>query len=275
MDGLLQALADLKDPRVLPLLVEAARQGPVPRRVTAAALLSSYEAAAARDVLRFVTKDPSPELKREAWHSLWLGGDPEAIPRLRLLLRSGEAVDRRIAATLLGEIGDGVAASDLSGALAHETDDRVALDMAHGLAKLDRPETSEVVVKALEREMQPMPSLAILANNVASALLLYSEISEPARLELARIAGSQLASRRLNALRVLMKHGSGDACREAILAAMADAEPGIREIAARAWLRFPGAGVAPLLEMLENETQVARARTIVDIAKRLAHRWEE
>jgi len=275
MDGLLSALAELQDPRILPLLVTASGDGPLARRISAAALLSNYPVPAAREALRTATGDPSPELRREAWHSLWLGGDKDAVSGLRLLLRKEEVADRRIAATLLGGMEASEAAADLVGALEHETERSAIMDMAHALAKLGRPETSVTVARAIERETEAMPSLAVVANNVASALLLYESISDEALEELARISRSEIPSHRLNAVRAMMKHGRGDACRGAILARMADPLPGLRELAARAWLRFPGAGVEPLLGMLEKESHTSRAKTIAEIARRLAHRWEE
>ncbi|MEN8149482.1 MAG: HEAT repeat domain-containing protein [Planctomycetota bacterium] len=275
MDALLQALAELSDDRVLPLLIDGVRDGPLPRRISAAALLSHFSQPASRQTLRLATQDPVPELRREAWHSLWLGGDENVVSGLRLLLRSESAVDRRIAATLLGELEAKEAAADLAGALRHEEDRRVMMDLAHGLAKLGIPDTALEVARAISRESEKLPSLAVLANNLASALLLYEEISDEAREELARISRSKIPSHRLNAIRALARHGRGDACREAILARMADSRPGVREYAARAWLRFPGAGVEPLLGMLETESRPDRARAIADIARRLAHRWEE
>ena len=127
----------------------------------------------------------------------------------------------------------------------------------------------------MARDTEVQPSLAILANNLASALLLYEEIDEDARKELARLSASSSASLRLNSVRALLRHGKGEACRTAILARLKDESPGIREFAARAWLRFPGAELGPLEEAWEKETDPVRARRMADLARRLAHRWDE
>jgi len=273
--ALLQALAEMEDTRVLPILIGYATKAEMARRLTAVAILASYRQPAARAALREVTKDTDGNLRREAWHSLWLSGQKEVLEQLHLLLRGEDPSDRRIAATLLAELGRKESAAHLAGALDHEEERGVAMQMALALGKIGAPETAGSVVRAIARDTEPRPSLAVLANNLSSALLLYEEIDDPARSALAKLAASDNTAHRMNAIRAMMRHGRGPGCRKAILAGLSDKAIGVREFAARAWIRFPGADVAPLVRAYQKETDAARARTIADLATRLANRWGE
>jgi HEAT repeat protein len=273
--ALLQALAEMGDTRVLPVLIGYAGRGDFGRRITALAVLANYRLPAARAALLEVTKDSDGNLRREAWHSLWLSGYTEALEQLHLMLRDDDDANRRIAATLLGEIVQRESAEHLAGALEHETVRGVAMQLAIALGKIGVPETAGADVRANARDPESRPSQAILTNNLASALLLYEEIDEDARDALAKLSESGNAAHRMNAMRALMRHGKGPASRKAILAGLGDEASGVREFAARAWLRFPGADVAPLVRAYEKETDAALARTMADLATRLVNRWGE
>jgi hypothetical protein len=127
----------------------------------------------------------------------------------------------------------------------------------------------------MEKEPESAPYLAILANNLGSALLLYDRIDDVAIATLVELGGSEKASLRLNVARVFEKHARGEEAKGALLGLLGDPEPGVREFAARAWLGMPGSDLEPLLRVYERETNPALARTMASIARRLVNRWDE
>jgi HEAT repeat protein len=274
-EALLNALGDMGDTRVLPELITRASSGSLARRQFAVAVLGSYREPAARAALWEATKAEGASLRLEAWHSLWLSGDEKVLTRLHLLLRSADPVERRHAATVLGQIKSKLSVPHLAGAMENETELALVPHYALSLAAIDRPEGALPVVRSLPREPRDEPYMAITANNLAKALIGFTAIGDDARKALLELVKSPRLSVRLNAARALARHGKGAPSKAAVSKLFDDPSPDVREIAVKAWLNLPGTKAEALRAVYEKATDPARARTIAAIAEQIVYRWNE
>ena len=105
-------------------------------------------------------EEDNPPLEMMAAAALIRGGDPSYLPRVRRHLASDEPQSRRLAAWVLGQVGEERDRPALQQAAEEETDALTLSFLVNALARLDVPEAMEDVVSNLKSEDPTMRAYA-------------------------------------------------------------------------------------------------------------------
>jgi HEAT repeat protein len=160
----IRVMADLKDPRAAPIMVNLLTYTQPSVRGTAARGLGQLGQKEARGQIEPLLKDPVPAVRESAAASLADLGGKEAVPALKKVLNDGNVTVRAatIAALLqLGEPFDTVAPTAF--ALAQQNDTAARASVAHALGKATKINAKSAVSLLASLAADPLPGPRIVA----------------------------------------------------------------------------------------------------------------
>jgi HEAT repeat protein len=268
-------LGNAGDERILPRLLEMARSGNPTSALTAAQLLANFRGPEVAAALKALTRSPSNQLRHEALLAWNLTGDPEARRAAFRMLGDPESQVRFWAANTLGALADPATSDKLVAVLADEDTPSVMSKISAALQLIGKPETAVAVVRALARETESDPGLAVLAENCAGVLTGYDVLGEDALALLYSLADSEKTSVRKAVVRVLAKHGREPERTRLLKRMLEDPDPGVRAAVLDTWLWIPGAEVEPVRAAFEKERNPGLVDKMSRLTRRLAYRWTE
>lgn len=225
-------------------LVTVLKTPNLPNRVRYRAIeaLACLESKEATDQLVFLMFDPDRNTRWRAAVALGMCGDRRAAPFLRTLLKDDKDAFVRVkAVAALGHLGTAEAVPDLAVAMA-DPDHRVRRQAALGLGRLGIRQAIPVLVNRGLKDTAPsVRAMSIIA-------LGYITRAEGLKAVPAMLNDSDAGVRRV-AVQVLDKFLNPGATR-ALVAALGDAEPEVRDDAARALAARMQASSREVLELL-------------------------
>jgi len=160
----LRVMADLKDPRAVPIMVELLTYKQPSVRGTAARGLGQLGQKEARGQIEQLLRDPVPAVRESAVAGLADLGGKESVPALTKVLNDANVTVRAatIAALLqLGEPFDSVAPTAL--ALAQQNDTAARASVAHALGKATKANAKDAVSLLISLTADPLPGPRIVA----------------------------------------------------------------------------------------------------------------
>jgi HEAT repeat protein len=269
----LEVLAEARDPAALVYLrqvCEVADDGPA---IFAIGNLSHYDAPEARATLWKVAASAHEARRREALHALVRSGDPKALPHIRGMLSSASTEDRLVASLVLGSVRDPGSRPQLQAATEVEPVPAVRIKLANALALLGAPEGSGTVARLLLSETGTEPSTAFMANQAASMLLRFPEISPEARdlIGVAMRSGNEAI--RMNGARAAGRPGLGTAMTALLAGLLRDESVHVRRSATASYVLADDATAGPLAEAYRREGDGRLAKDMEKGVQKLLHRW--
>ncbi len=269
----LSVLAEGKDARALPVILEWARSSSAGMRAAAVGLLAPYRDPRAREALRRLARSGVEGIRRDALITLVRTGDEKTGIEVRKLLHSPRAAERKLAAQVAGAWRDPSLVEDVTGALEVEEDTRVARFLARALSLIGDPRGAVPVVRLLLSEEHPNPGEAVTALDASLALRAFAALPETAIRLLLGGLKSEKPSVRLHCLRPLARFGKGEEVRAALRGALLDPSPHVRREAIRVWVEYPLADAASLDRVYRREPDDDLAEEIARAAAEIVHRW--
>ncbi len=272
-EAALDALAEGGHPRALPALLSLARAADLGASVFGIGNLSAYKQKEAREALWEFARGKDEERRREAFHALVRGGDPDALPAVRGMLGSPAGNDRLLAALILGAAKDPGALGDLVAATEREEDLAIRLKLANALSLLGLPECSPALARLLVSEPERDPPVAVIANQ-AGGMLGHLRTLAPEALEtLTKAVSDGRESVRMNAALVLGRPGLPPEATRGVGALLGDESVHVRRAAAAAYPLMDGAEPDALHTAYRREGDARLAREMERGIRRILHRW--
>ncbi|MHC4471354.1 MAG: HEAT repeat domain-containing protein [Planctomycetota bacterium] len=269
----IEALAEARDARIVPLLLEEARSGVRERQIAAAAFLGHFESEEVRKALWGLAAAVDPGVRQEAFLALHRSGDPEALREVRKLLRRSEDADRLLAADLLAQFRDPVTVPDLVTTAALEENPKIRLALAGALARIGRTEGAPAVLRVLLSETADSPAVSFTAFHVATFLAAFETLPEEVIAGLLETTESESAPLRLAAAKVLAVKEGGARTRAALTRLLTDSSPDVRREVPHLWLALEEADPGPLRDAYPREPLADVAAEMASAARRIVHRW--
>ncbi|MCU0724233.1 MAG: HEAT repeat domain-containing protein [Planctomycetes bacterium] len=271
----LEVLAEARDQVALGALCGLSRVEDDGAAIFALGNLSHYEAPEARAALWDAAVSRHDARRREALHALARSGDPGALPRIRGMLSSREVADRLVAALVLGSIRDPGSLPELRAAAEVEPEPNVRVKLANAIALLGATEGSATVVRMLLAERETEPSVAFVANQAASMLLRFPELSPEARGFLGAALRSPNEAIRMNAARAAGRRGLGSDLTALLGRLLTDPSVHVRRSAVGGYVLADGATAEPVALAYRREGDGRLAQEMEVAVRKLVHRWQD
>lgn len=161
----MRAIADLKDQRGAPLMMELLTYNQPSVRGTAARGLGQLGRKEAREKIELLLKDPIPAVRESAVSSLAELGTVESVPAIKQLLGDGQVTVRAAAVASLLQLGQPFEmVADTARALAQQNDTAARASIAFALGKATKSNAKPAVVflSGLTADTLPGPKIVAL-----------------------------------------------------------------------------------------------------------------
>lgn len=161
----LRAIADLKDQRGAPLMLDLLTFAQPSVRGTAARGLGQLGRKEAREKIELLLKDPIPAVRESAVSSLAELGSVESVPAIKQLLGDGQVTVRAAAVASLLQLGQSFeVVADTARALAQQNDTAARASIAFALGKATKPNAKAAIafLGGLTADTLPGPKIVAL-----------------------------------------------------------------------------------------------------------------